>query len=382
MTRAQLYGPFGHRPPTRQRLRLGVDGEGRLTALAPSRQDRAPPVSTISTSAPPTPRTRSMRARRSARRTRRYGSTPARRCSCARPARPPARSRSKAPSTRWRRRRGIDPLHSACTNYAEAEPISGKPFSSKALRECFAHGAEAFGWARTAAWRRARCATRTACWSAGASAPRPSRRVMFQGERARRPQAPTGPARSRPARTTWARAPGPRWPRSPPTRWRCRSKGSSCARARPTCPTPGIAGGSGHTATAGARHPQRRRRCDRQTRRARDDDDPHRRSTAPAMPASSRATAGCMRRDDESRGESYADILARAGLAEIDGEGSGAADPAAQAQLRHARAWRGVRRGEGRSRSRHGARDAASSAPSRPAASSIRGWCTASISAA
>jgi xanthine dehydrogenase YagR molybdenum-binding subunit len=36
------------------------------------------------------------------------------------------------------------------------------------------------------------------------------------------------------------------------------------------------------------------------------------------------------RRDDESRSESYADILARAGLAEIEGHGSSAADPAAQ----------------------------------------------------
>jgi xanthine dehydrogenase YagR molybdenum-binding subunit len=36
------------------------------------------------------------------------------------------------------------------------------------------------------------------------------------------------------------------------------------------------------------------------------------------------------RRDDESHSESYADILARAGLAEIEGHGSGAADPAAQ----------------------------------------------------
>jgi xanthine dehydrogenase YagR molybdenum-binding subunit len=35
------------------------------------------------------------------------------------------------------------------------------------------------------------------------------------------------------------------------------------------------------------------------------------------------------RKDDESRSETYADILARAGLAEIDGWGKGARDPAA-----------------------------------------------------
>jgi xanthine dehydrogenase YagR molybdenum-binding subunit len=36
------------------------------------------------------------------------------------------------------------------------------------------------------------------------------------------------------------------------------------------------------------------------------------------------------RRDDESRSESYADILGRAGLSEIEARGKGAADPAAQ----------------------------------------------------
>ncbi len=43
---------------------------------------------------------------------------------------------------------GMDPLAFRLTNYAEVEPISGKPFSSKALRECYAQGAERFGWAR------------------------------------------------------------------------------------------------------------------------------------------------------------------------------------------------------------------------------------------
>jgi xanthine dehydrogenase YagR molybdenum-binding subunit len=36
------------------------------------------------------------------------------------------------------------------------------------------------------------------------------------------------------------------------------------------------------------------------------------------------------RRDDESRSESYADILSRAGLAEVEARGNGAPDPAAQ----------------------------------------------------
>ena len=34
LRREQMYGPVGHRAPTRQTLRLGTDGSGKLTALA------------------------------------------------------------------------------------------------------------------------------------------------------------------------------------------------------------------------------------------------------------------------------------------------------------------------------------------------------------
>ncbi|CAN7516084.1 xanthine dehydrogenase family protein molybdopterin-binding subunit [Variovorax sp. LjRoot290] len=43
---------------------------------------------------------------------------------------------------------GLDPLALRLRNYTETEPGSGKPFSSKALRECYARGAERFGWSR------------------------------------------------------------------------------------------------------------------------------------------------------------------------------------------------------------------------------------------
>ena len=41
---------------------------------------------------------------------------------------------------------GIDPLELRLINYAETDPESGLPFSSKALRECYRLGAEKFGW--------------------------------------------------------------------------------------------------------------------------------------------------------------------------------------------------------------------------------------------
>jgi len=42
----------------------------------------------------------------------------------------------------------MDPLELRLRNYAETDPHEDKPFSSKALRQCYADGAEAFGWAR------------------------------------------------------------------------------------------------------------------------------------------------------------------------------------------------------------------------------------------
>jgi xanthine dehydrogenase YagR molybdenum-binding subunit len=40
----------------------------------------------------------------------------------------------------------MDPLELRLVNYAEVDPTNGKPFSSKALRECYRLGAEKFGW--------------------------------------------------------------------------------------------------------------------------------------------------------------------------------------------------------------------------------------------
>ena len=46
---------------------------------------------------------------------------------------------------------GLDPLELRLRNYAERDHGEDKPFSSKALRDCYAQGAERFGWARRSA---------------------------------------------------------------------------------------------------------------------------------------------------------------------------------------------------------------------------------------
>jgi xanthine dehydrogenase YagR molybdenum-binding subunit len=41
---------------------------------------------------------------------------------------------------------GLDPLELRLRNHADVDPISGNPWSSKGLRECYQRGAERFGW--------------------------------------------------------------------------------------------------------------------------------------------------------------------------------------------------------------------------------------------
>ena len=92
-------------------------------------------------------------------------------------------------------------------------------------------------------------------------------------------------------------------------------------------PDGGVAGGSGHTATAGLGHHAAGRNAIAQLAELAAAD-----RNSPLFGAGNVgvvARAGRLhRKDDESRSESYSDILARAGLAEIDGWGKGARDPA------------------------------------------------------
>ena len=121
-------------------------------------------------------------------------------------------------------------------------------------------------------------------------------------------------------------------------------------------PDAGIAGGSAHTATAGmAIHNAGADVIARLADLATNDD---RSPLFGAGNAGVIARGGRLfRRDDESRSESYADILGRAGLAEIEGQGKQRGRSGRAIDLRHACPWGRVRRGQGRSRSRTDARD-------------------------
>jgi xanthine dehydrogenase YagR molybdenum-binding subunit len=206
--------------------------------------------------------------------------------------------------------------------------MSGKPFSSKALRACYAEGAERFGWARRVLAPRQMHddAGLLVGWGVG-TAVFPS--IMFQGNaRAIIRRDGTGMVEigahdmGQGAWTALAQIAADGLGLDI-EQMEFRSGTSDL-------PDAGIAGGSAHTATAGmAIHAAGGDAIARLAALATSDEH------SPLFGAGNAGVIGrggrLFRRDDETRSESYADILIRAGLAQIEGRGSGSADPAEQA---------------------------------------------------
>jgi xanthine dehydrogenase YagR molybdenum-binding subunit len=321
-----MFGPVGHRAPTRQTLRLGTDRDGALMAIdhhtktaSSTFDDFFEPASDASHTLYASPAIAT--------------SHEAVRIDTGTPLfmRAPGEATGsialESAIDEMAHACGMDPLAFRLKNYAEVEPISGKPFSSKALRDCYAQGAEHFGWARrTLAPRQMRDqAGLLVGWGVG-TATFPA--IMFQAQaRAVIRNDGTG------VMEIGAHDMG---------------QGAWTALAQIAAdglgldidqvefrsgtsdlPDAGIAGGSSHTATAGmAIHAAGADVIAKLADLATGD------GRSPLFGA---ANAGVIardgrlfRRDDESRSESYAAILARAGRAQIEGRGSSATDPVSQ----------------------------------------------------
>ena len=156
LRREQMYGPVGHRAPTRQTLRIGIDGDGLLTAIdhhaktvSSTFDDFFEPAADASHTLHASPAiSTTHEAVRIDTGTPLFMRAPGE-------ATGSIALESAIDEAAWAA--GIDPLAFRLKNYADVEPISGKPFSSKALRECYAQGAERFGWSkRTLAPRQTR----------------------------------------------------------------------------------------------------------------------------------------------------------------------------------------------------------------------------------
>jgi xanthine dehydrogenase YagR molybdenum-binding subunit len=324
LRREHMYGPVGHRAPTRQRLRIGIDDDGLLTAIdhhaktaSSTFDDFFEPAADASHTLYASPAiSTSHEAVRVDTGTPLFMRAPGE-------ATGSIAFESAIDEAAFAA--GMDPVAFRLKNYAEVEPISGKPFSSKALRECYAQGAARFGWSnRVFAPRQMRDdAGLLVGWGMG-TATFPA--LMFQAEaRAAIHSDGSGVVEigahdmGQGAWTALAQIAAD-------------GLGLDEVEFRSgtsDLPDAGIAGGSAHTATAGmAIHNAGAAVIAKLADLATGD---QRSPLFGAGNAGVTARSGRLfRRDDESRSESFADILGRAGLSEIDARGQGAADPAAQ----------------------------------------------------
>ncbi|WP_287787570.1 xanthine dehydrogenase family protein molybdopterin-binding subunit [Acidiphilium sp.] len=329
LRREQMFGPVGHRGATRQRLRIGTDDDGRMTALD---HESLAVTSTfddfIEGAADASLGLYATEALRSTQYAVRADiGTPG-------PMRAPGIASGSAALEcaldEMAEAAGLDPLEFRLRNYAEVEPGTGRPYSSKALRECYRQGAERFGWAGRPLAPRQMTDDRGLLvgWGMGTAlfhAP------MFAAE-ARATLRPDGTGLVETAAADMGQG-----------AWTALAQIAADGLGLPLekiefragssdLPDGGIAGGSGHTATAGgALHAA--------------GSDAVRRlgEIAVADPASPLfgANAGVVARDgrlfardDDSRSESYVEIIARAGGAAVQGTGSAARPP--EAAERHA----------------------------------------------
>lgn len=323
LSRSQMYGPVGHRGNTWQTLRIGMDGEGQITALhhralsaTSSFDDFIEPAANASTHLYASPALLSEHQA-----IRLDVGTPG-------PMRAPGEASGSATlevaMDEAAEACGMDPLEFRLKNYAEKEPGTGRPYSSKALRECYAEGARRFGWAsRPLAPRRLRHEDGFLVgWGMGTA--------LFP--------CPHFPAQAR----ATLRADGTALVETAGVDM---GQGAWTALAQiaaeslgldpdkvefhsgvSTLPDAGVAGGSAHTASAGlALHNAGRDVIDQLAAFATSD---------PASPLFGAGNVGVVaragrlhRRDDESRSEAYAELLARAGQREIVGTGQSARDP-------------------------------------------------------
>ncbi|MFD9903573.1 xanthine dehydrogenase family protein molybdopterin-binding subunit [Streptomyces sp. NPDC059063] len=150
LTREQMFSSCGHREEQEQRLTLGADAEGRLTAL---RHHKLSPTSPFDHWAEPSlgvagqmyacPNHEGVY-----RLIRANTMTPTfMRC----PGEATGLFALETAMDELAERLGLDPLELRLRNYAETDPASGHPWSSKGLRECYRLGAERIGWERRAA---------------------------------------------------------------------------------------------------------------------------------------------------------------------------------------------------------------------------------------
>ncbi|MCK2219023.1 xanthine dehydrogenase family protein molybdopterin-binding subunit [Actinomadura sp. ATCC 31491] len=147
LTRQQMFDVTGYRTPTIQRLRLGADGEGRLTALEHVAYEQSSTLKEFAEqTAVPTRVMYAAPALRTAHRLVRLDvATPS---WMRAPGECPGMYALESAMDELACAAGIDPVELRIRNEPEVEPDSGLPFSSRDLVGCLREGARRFGWDR------------------------------------------------------------------------------------------------------------------------------------------------------------------------------------------------------------------------------------------
>jgi xanthine dehydrogenase YagR molybdenum-binding subunit len=326
LRREHMYGPVGHRPPSRQRLRIGTASDGMLAAIdhhakvtTSSFDDFYEPAADASHTLYASPAISTSHEA-----VRIDSGTP---LFMRAPGEATGSIALESAIDEMAQACGIDPLAFRLQNYADVEPISGKPFSSKALRDCYRQGAERFGWSkRPLSPRQMRDDNGFLIgWGMG-TATFPA--MMFAAE-ARAVIRRDGSGVMETGAHDMGQGAWTAFAQIAADALGLDLEQLEFKAGTSDLPDAGIAGGSAHTATAGsAIHNAGAAVIGKLAALATAD------RKSPLFGAGNAGVVArdgrLHRRDDESRQESYADILTRAGLAEIEARGNGAADPAAQ----------------------------------------------------
>src|SRR3989442_1196507 len=145
LTRQQMFALVGYRTPTIQRIRLGADNTGRLTAVA---HDVVEQTSTIHEFAEQTAlATRMMYAAPNRRTTHRLARLDVPTPTIMRaPGECPGMFALESAMDEMAIACGLDPIEFRMRNEPEIDPDSGHPFSSRGLVACLREGAQRFGW--------------------------------------------------------------------------------------------------------------------------------------------------------------------------------------------------------------------------------------------
>ena len=163
LPRRQLFFTAGHRPETEQRVALGATRDGKLVSIIHDTICQGNAVNDYN--------------ERSTRPTRMLYATPnlyaankvvelnvASGTYMRAPGENPGAFALESALDELAYTLNIDPMELRLINHADVNPSDGKPWSSKSLKECYARGAERFGWARRKKETRA---TRDGRWLIG-----------------------------------------------------------------------------------------------------------------------------------------------------------------------------------------------------------------------